>query len=81
VAFNSETREFSGTGGGTYTAQGGKYVETIAFFSRDNSRVGASLGFDYQVIDGEWHHSGLSSTGQPIFEIWTPYARGYTPAK
>lgn len=81
VAFNSETREFSGTGGGTYTAKGGKYVETIAFFSRDNSRVGASLGFDYQVIDGEWHHSGLSSTGQPIFEIWTPYAIGYKPAK
>jgi hypothetical protein len=56
-------------------------VETIAFFSRDNSRVGASLGFDYQVIDGEWHHSGLSSAGQPIFEIWTPYTIGYKPAK
>lgn len=81
VAFNSETREFSGTGGGTYSARGGKYVETIAFFSRDNSRVGASLGFDYQVIDGEWHHSGLSSQGQPIYEIWTPYALGYKPGK
>lgn len=81
VAFNSETREFSGTGGGTYSAKGGKYVETIAFFSRDNSRVGASLGFDYQVIDGEWHHSGLSSAGQPIFEIWTPYAKAYKPGK
>ena len=81
VAFNSETREFSGTGGGTYTAQGGKYVETITFFSRDNSRVGASLGFDYGIIDGEWHHSGLSSQGQPIYEIWTPYAKGYNPAK
>lgn len=81
VAFNSETREFSGTGGGTYTASGGKYVETITFFSRDNSRVGASLGFDFQVIDGEWQHSGLSSAGQSIFEIWTPYAKGYTPGK
>lgn len=80
VAFNSETREFSGTGGGSYSSKGGKYVETIAFFSRDNARVGASLGFDYQVIGGEWHHSGLSSAGQPIFEIWTPYAKGYTPA-
>lgn len=80
VAFNSATREFSGTGGGAYSAQGGKYVETITFFSRDNSRVGASLGFDYQVLDGEWHHSGLSSQGQPIYEIWTPYARGYKPA-
>lgn len=81
VAFNSETKEFSGTGGGTYTAVDGKYTENITFFSRDNSRVGASLGFDYQVIDGEWHHSGLSSTGNPIYEIWTPYAIGYKPAQ
>ncbi|KPQ17431.1 MAG: hypothetical protein HLUCCX10_06535 [Algoriphagus marincola HL-49] len=81
VAFNSETKEFSGSGGGTYTAKDGKYTENITFFSRDNSRVGASLGFDYEVIDGEWHHSGLSSTGNPIYEIWTPYAIGYPGAK
>jgi hypothetical protein len=77
IAFNSETKEFSGTGGGTYTAVDGKYVENITFFSRDDSRVGASLGFDFQVIDGEWHHSGMSSTGSPIYEIWTPYSIGY----
>ncbi len=77
IAFNSETKEFSGTGGGTYTAIDGKYVENITFFSRDDSRVGASLGFDFQVIDGEWHHSGMSSTGSPIYEIWTPYSIGY----
>ncbi len=81
IAFNSETREFSGTGGGTYTAKDGKYVENITFFSRDNSRVGANLGFDFKVIEGEWHHSGLSSQGQPIYEIWTPYSIGYKPAK
>ncbi|MEB2774814.1 hypothetical protein SYJ56_05820 [Algoriphagus sp. D3-2-R+10] len=78
IAFNSETKEFSGTGGGTYTAEGGKYIENITFFSRDDSRVGASLDFNYEVIDGEWHHSGLSSKGDPIYEIWTPYAIGYT---
>jgi len=77
IAFNSETKEFSGTGGGTYTAKNGKYVEKITFFSRDDSRVGAELGFDYKVIDGEWHHSGLSSKGDPIYEIWTPYSIGY----
>lgn len=81
VAFNSETAEFSGTGGGTYSAKDGKYVENITFFSRDDSRVGASLSFDYEVIDGEWHHSGLSSTGNPIYEIWTPYSIGYPGAK
>jgi len=77
IAFNSETKEFSGTGGGTYTAKDGKYVETITFFSRDDSRVGAELGFDFKVIDEEWHHSGLSSKGDPIYEIWTPYPIGY----
>lgn len=81
IAFNSETKEFSGTGGGTYTADNGKYTENITFFSRDNSRVGASLGFDFEVIDGEWHHSGMSSAGAPIHEIWTPYAIGYKPGK
>ncbi|MHA7129491.1 hypothetical protein [Algoriphagus namhaensis] len=80
IAFNSETKEFMGTGGGTYTAENGKYTENITFFSRDDSRVGASLGFDFEVIDGEWHHSGLSSKGDPIYEIWTPYAEGYVPA-
>lgn len=77
IAFNSETKEFSGTGGGTYTAVDGKYVENITFFSRDDSRVSASLGFDFQVLDGEWYHSGMSSTGSPIYEIWTPYSIGY----
>ncbi|MEM8527706.1 MAG: hypothetical protein AAGG68_23895, partial [Bacteroidota bacterium] len=64
------TKQFLGTGGGTYTAKDGKYVEHITFFSRDDSRVGASLAFDYEVIDGNWHHRGLSSKGKPIYEIW-----------
>ena len=77
VAFNSETGEFSGTGGGTYTAEDGKYTENIEFFSRDDSRVGASLDFDFEVKDGEWHHSGKSSKGDLIYEIWSPYAEAY----
>jgi hypothetical protein len=77
VAFNSDTKEFSGTGGGTYSAENGKYIENIEFFSRDDSRVGASLDFDYEVKDGEWHHSGKSSKGDPIYEIWSPYAEAY----
>ena len=71
IAINIETGEFSGTGGGTYSFDKGKYVETIEFFSRDNSRVGASLPFDGVVKDGKWHHSGLSSRGDPIYEIWS----------
>ena len=75
VAYNVETGDFRGTGGGTYTAVDGKYVETIEFFSRDSSRVGASLSFDYEVKEDEWHHSGLSSKGSPIYEIWTPVGK------
>lgn len=70
IAFNTETKEFFGTGGGTYTTIDGKYTENIDFFSRDNSRVGASLVFDYELIDDAWHHMGLSSSGEPIHEIW-----------
>jgi len=71
IAYNTETKQFSGTGGGTYTTEHGKYTENIEFFSRDDSRVGASLEFDYEIVDGAWHHSGLSSRGQPLYEIWS----------
>ncbi|MDT0644102.1 hypothetical protein RM553_14795 [Zunongwangia sp. F363] len=78
VAFNSATREFFGSGGGTYSAEDGKYVEDIDFFSKDNSRVGAKLDFHYDVQEGEWHHQGKSSKGDPIYEVWSPYAEAYT---
>jgi hypothetical protein len=71
IAYNTETKEFLGTGGGTYTTLNGKYTESIEFFSRDQSRVGAKLEFDYQLKDGDWHHSGLSSKGEPLYEVWT----------
>ncbi|MBN8577830.1 MAG: membrane or secreted protein [Cytophagales bacterium] len=71
IAYNNETKEFFGTGGGTYTTENGKYTETIEVFSRDNSRVGAQLEFDFSFVEGNWRHSGKSSTGQPIDEIWS----------
>lgn len=71
IAYNTETKEFNGTGGGTYTTLDGKYTEQIAFFSRDDSRVGAKLEFDYELKGDDWHHSGLSSKGEPLYEIWT----------
>lgn len=72
IAYHTETTKFSGTGGGTYTTIGDDYTENIEFFSRDSSRVGANLGFKWALDSGEWHHSGLSSKGAPIYEIWTP---------
>lgn len=71
IAYNVETKEFFGTGGGTYTTTDGKYTENIEFFSRDNTRVGASLSFDFSLVEGDWQHKGLSSKGEPIHEIWT----------
>lgn len=71
IAYNNETKEFFGTGGGTYTTADGKYTETIEVFSRDNSRVGATLEFGYSFIEGDWRHQGKSSKGEPIDEIWT----------
>lgn len=75
IAYNSETKEFLGTGGGTYTTENGRYTETIEFFSRDNTRVGMQLAFDYALPDGTWRHQGKSSKGEPIDEIWTKRER------
>lgn len=71
VAIDPAKKQFSGTGGGSYTFKDGKYIENIEFFSRDNSRVGASLSFDGKLQNGDWHHSGLSSKGEKIYEIWS----------
>ena len=71
IAINSETGEFFGTGGGHYTFVNGKYTENIEFFSRDASRVGASLSFNAELKNGDWHHSGLSSKGDKIYEVWS----------
>ena len=59
-----------GTGGGTYSTVNGKYKENIEFFSRDDSKSGLKLEFDYEIIDGDWNHKGFSSKGDPLHEIW-----------
>jgi hypothetical protein len=71
AAINSETGDFFGTGGGSYTFEQGKYTEHIDFFSRDSSRVGMSLSFDGKVLGRNWQHSGKSSKGEPINETWS----------
>ena len=71
AAFDPESKRFSGTGGGSITLENGKYSEHIEFFSRNADRVGATLTFDYEVEGDKWMHSGKSSSGNPIKEIWT----------
>jgi hypothetical protein len=70
VAINPDEKGFYGTGGGTYTFTNGKYTETIEFFSRDSTRVGASLTFDGKVENDAWTHSGLNSRGEQLHEVW-----------
>lgn len=71
IAYNTETQAFMGTGGGTYRTSEGTYTENIDFFSRDSSRVGASLSFQFELTGGQWHHRGKSSKGNDIYEIWS----------
>lgn len=70
IAYNTDTKQFLGTGGGTYTAENGRYTENIQFFSRDSSRVGVSLPFNFEVQGDDWHHSGNNSRGEPMYEVW-----------
>ena len=71
IAYDTSKKGFYGTGGGTFTALDGKYIENIEFFSRDSNTVGKSLEFNYEIKKGDWHHKGFSSKGDPKYEIWT----------
>ena len=70
AAFNYETKQFSGTGGGTYKLDDGQYVETIRFFSRDNSKSGITLTFECKLNGADWYHKGKGTTGNPVSEVW-----------
>ncbi|CAG5071706.1 hypothetical protein DYBT9623_03696 [Dyadobacter sp. CECT 9623] len=69
-AIDPAVKGFYATGGGTYTVKNGKYTENIQFFSKDNNRVGTSLTFNHKLENGRWDHSGKSSDGKAIHEIW-----------
>ena len=71
IAYNTETKEFKGTGGGSYMTKDGEYTEMIEFFSKDDTRVGMDLSFNYSLLNGDWNHTGFSSKGSPIHEIWS----------
>jgi hypothetical protein len=71
IAYNTDTMEFFGSGGGRYAAENGSYIEAIQFFSRDDSRVGAELGFQFERKGNDWHHTGNNSRGEPLYEIWS----------
>jgi hypothetical protein len=70
AAINAETKEFFGSGGGSYAYVNGKYTETLDFFTKDSTKVGISLTFDDKIEGDLWHHSGFSSQGAKMYEIW-----------
>ena len=71
TAYNTETFQFFGCGGGKYSAVQGDYNESIEYFSRDKTRAGKTLSFKYEEKGNDWYHSGFSSKGKPLHEIWT----------
>lgn len=72
IAFNTETKQFSATGGGSYsTNEDGLYIEKIEFFSRDPARAGQQLSFDFKLVNGDWVHRGFSTKGDPVHEVWS----------
>jgi hypothetical protein len=71
IAYDTDGLQFKGTGGGKYTSIDGIYTENIEYFSKDNTRVGASLEFNYEIKGDDWHHTGKNSKGAPMYEIWS----------
>ena len=70
TAFDAKSMRFMGSGGGTYSAQNKEYIETLDYFSRDNTKVGKMLPFDFLRKDDDWYHKGLNSKGKLMHEIW-----------
>lgn len=70
AAFNYETKQFMGSGGGEYSLKDNLYTETIQFFSRDNTKVGISLSFACTLEGTDWYHKGKGTTGNPVSEVW-----------
>lgn len=70
AAFNTETRRFMGTGGGTFELADNTYTENILFFSRDDDKVGISLEFQFKIEGDDWFHKGHGTTGKPVYEVW-----------
>lgn len=75
IAYNTESMKFHGSGGGSFISKDGVYQENIEYFSRDNTRVGAKLNFEFEVKGADWHHKGNNSKGEPMYEIWMMRAK------
>jgi len=73
LALNSETGQFVGSSGGTWSGSGDNYTENIEFFSKDQSNVGRSLEFKQTFQDGLWLHTGKTTKNETMEEKWHRY--------
>ncbi|MHA8063950.1 hypothetical protein [Aquirufa aurantiipilula] len=71
IAYNVQTKQFFGTGGGFYSTQANNYTEEIVFFTKASSSIGKKLIFDFQIQDGIWRHKGQKSIGGAMDEAWS----------
>lgn len=71
IAYNVVTKEMIATGGGTYTAEKGKYIEHIDYFSKTSESVGKQIAFEYSFVNGDWRHKGQKSIGGALDECWS----------
>ena len=68
IDYDPQSGELFGTAAGTYTAIDGKYIEKIEMFLHDTSKVGVSLGYDFQLVNNQWNYSGIGIDGREISE-------------
>lgn len=57
--FGHQKHPFDGSGGGTYTTDKGKYIETLRFYSWDSTAAGKTYTFDYRLEGGRYFQEGF----------------------
>ncbi len=70
VTFDTVSGKFLSSAGGTYTHTPSRYTENITFYSEADEKTGKDLSFQCVFEGNLWQHSGKSSDGKPLFEIW-----------
>ncbi len=73
LALNSETGQFVGSSGGSWSGSSKDYIENVEFFSKDQSNVGKSLEFKRTFDKGLWLHTGKTTKGEDMMEKWHRY--------
>lgn len=74
--YNTITKKFDGTGGGTYAQKGDQYQETLEYFSWDSTAVGKTFTFTLRIENGMLHQRGtIEYKGNPKYLIDEWYKR------